>query len=446
MRYYAPTKLSENIRETPEGYLVCVGVSVARIGEMMYRPGEVPITPGPDGKIVIVRDEKEVFSPATIASFEGKPVTIGHPDDFVNPENWKELTCGTMTNVRRGEGDFATDLISDLLITDGLAIQMVKDGLREVSCGYEAEYEQLEVGRGTQLGIIGNHLALVEQGRAGVAYAINDQKGKAKAMTDKVKNKIRALLTKTADEACASLDEGVAGEGKEQKGDKSIAFDSLVQMVKDMGAKLDALGSKTISGDEKKPGDESKVVSGDEDPAVVAAAPAAEAESGLAAFEARLKKVEELLASLVEDESEEESEAEVMDEDGEEGEEVEDEAEEKDDEKKSKTGDAASRIEILAPGQKGFSKKQALTHAYKTTDGKRVIDQLTGGKAPTFDSAEQTDMLFVAASELLRSDREDELASTKRTRDFLPTIGARPGVMTPEKMNEMNAARYGLKK
>ena len=147
MKYFVKARISENISETPEGFLVCIGVPIARTGIQIYGPGETPLD-YQNGEVAIDRPEKEVFRPETLASFEGKPITVTHPEEFVNPENWKQLAVGTMQNVRRGEGDFKDSLIADLLITDRVAIELVKNGLREVSCGYTADYEQEEPGIG----------------------------------------------------------------------------------------------------------------------------------------------------------------------------------------------------------------------------------------------------------------------------------------------------------
>ena len=113
------------MHETPEGYLVCVGVSIARTGEMIYGQGETPLEVGADGKAIVQRNSEEVFRPETIASFEGKPVTITHPPDFVEPKNWAELTKGILQNIRRGTGIAENDLVADLLITDKEAISLV---------------------------------------------------------------------------------------------------------------------------------------------------------------------------------------------------------------------------------------------------------------------------------------------------------------------------------
>ena len=70
--YYGYT-ISPNQLETGEGFLICRNVPIARIGTQDYLGYEVG---KPDTEIVTVdRPAEEVFSPAAIASFEGKPFT-----------------------------------------------------------------------------------------------------------------------------------------------------------------------------------------------------------------------------------------------------------------------------------------------------------------------------------------------------------------------------------
>lgn len=159
---------------TPEGFLFCEGVPIARVGTMMYGPGEVPVPPGPDGVVYIERDEFTLFAADTMASFNGKPVTNDHPEDEVNPRNWTRLATGTVMNVRRGTEEDRDVLLADLLVTDHTAIQDIMMNKREVSAGYDADYEQTGEGRGRQTHIIGNHVALVERGRCGPRCAIGD--------------------------------------------------------------------------------------------------------------------------------------------------------------------------------------------------------------------------------------------------------------------------------
>jgi len=177
MRFAYQTRLSEHLAETPEGFLVCQAVPIARTGEMDYDPADVPVEAAPGQDVVRVeREATEVFDPETMASFEGKPVTLGHPGEDVTPANWKDLAVGHAQDVRRGEGVQDDLLLADLVITDQAAIALVRGGLREVSCGYDAQYQQLGPGRGRQTAIMGNHIALVPQGRCGPRCRINDNR------------------------------------------------------------------------------------------------------------------------------------------------------------------------------------------------------------------------------------------------------------------------------
>ena len=185
MMYYITEQLSEHIGETPEGFLLCKDVPLTRTGVFEYTASEVPVEASFDGTVKIQRDEDEVFAENTIASFEGKPVTINHPEGMVTPENWSELAHGVVQNVRRGDGEQADLLLGDILITTEKGIELVKSGLREVSCGYDAQYEQIEKGKGKQREIIGNHVALVTKGRAGSRCTIQDSGDKENAITTK---------------------------------------------------------------------------------------------------------------------------------------------------------------------------------------------------------------------------------------------------------------------
>ena len=136
MHYYG-TRLSENIsKREPEGYLLCLNVPVARTGTQEYLPHELGLPPGP-GLVPVLRPEGEVFAPATVASFEGMPVTDGHPPEGVDATNIRFLQKGHAHNVRRGSGPESDLLLADLIITDpALIAAILEEGRREISCGY----------------------------------------------------------------------------------------------------------------------------------------------------------------------------------------------------------------------------------------------------------------------------------------------------------------------
>ncbi|MDN7413634.1 DUF2213 domain-containing protein, partial [Burkholderia vietnamiensis] len=176
MRFFTIQKLGPKRSLTPEGFLLCEDVPVARTGDMLYADGEVPIEAGPDGLIRISRTPEEVFRDETMASCQGKDVTLDHPDDFVAPANYATLTRGVMLNPRRGSGIEDDLLLADILIKDPAAITAVQDEeIEEVSLGYEADYEQVSPGRGVQRNIVVNHVAIVPRGRCGPRCAIGDK-------------------------------------------------------------------------------------------------------------------------------------------------------------------------------------------------------------------------------------------------------------------------------
>ncbi|MDR8299863.1 DUF2213 domain-containing protein, partial [Acinetobacter baumannii] len=133
--FYTTGQLGRTRETTPEGYLLCRDVPLARIGKLLYADGEVPVTADNSGLIIIERGEDVLFDPRTIASFEGKPVTDDHPKGWVTPENWKKLSNGTAHDVRRGEDEDSDCLVADLLITDKDMIDAVMKGKVEISLG-----------------------------------------------------------------------------------------------------------------------------------------------------------------------------------------------------------------------------------------------------------------------------------------------------------------------
>lgn len=377
-RFFIASQLSERIAETPEGYLLCEAVPIARTGELVYAPQETPIPAG-DGQTIITRGAADLFAAETLASFEGKPVTLEHPPDFVTPDTWKQYAVGTVQNVRQGEGADSDKLLADLLLTDARAIEAVRaKRLRELSCGYDAEYFADAPGKGRQTTIRGNHVALVSAGRCGSACAIQDA---APGAFSTMKKKLMGIFGKALDEALPDTETLGAEEAEAMESEKPAtdAPETTAENREDVGE--------------------------------------------------RLARIEEMLRRLLDAMTLDKAAGDAC-------------GEEK------PTADAApcdaetaARAEILAPGiaKTGDVRGEALKAAYKTADGKAAIDALLAGRA--FDAADET--LFIAASELLKAKRMEAQHAARPTIDNLPTLQA--GAMTPEKINELNAARYGRK-
>jgi len=93
MKYLFNTRLGPNRYMLADGSMLCKDVPIARLGEQAYRAEDLPeITPDADGEIIVTRTAEEVFSPESMASFEGMTVVILHPEDaqgdilFVDPK------------------------------------------------------------------------------------------------------------------------------------------------------------------------------------------------------------------------------------------------------------------------------------------------------------------------------------------------------------------------
>lgn len=260
-------RISDNMRRTPDGFLLCLNVPIARTGALQYTPAEMPhIPPGPGQFVTVERPEGVVFSAETMASFNGKPVVIGHPSTdsgLLTPSTARMAAIGNMQNIRRGAGSDADKLLADLLITDAIAISLIESGqLREVSCGYRGIVEPTGPGRGVQTAVIGNHLALVDRGRAGAECAIKDHHPKGNSM-NWFERAAQALGGRNPKELRAIADEMSAEEkqdnnGSEKKQDDEAASGDLTALEARVAA-LEAVVAKLAGAEvgEAKQGDES---------------------------------------------------------------------------------------------------------------------------------------------------------------------------------------------
>ena len=175
MRFLDAAPVTNLTRRTADGYLVGQ-VRCARTGVQTYLRKELGLD-GP-GTINLYRPETAVFDEASLRSYAGKPMTVGHPTE-VNAKNWKQHSVGTLGSkvVRDGES-----VLVDFALMDADAIAAVESGLREVSVGYTTAIviQDGMAPDGTPYGamlagpIEVNHLALVPKGRAGESFRIAD--------------------------------------------------------------------------------------------------------------------------------------------------------------------------------------------------------------------------------------------------------------------------------
>ena len=167
-------------KRTRDGFLA-VRAKAARAGVYDYLGKEVD----PQGTrfnhndiVKVYRPVSEVFASDSVASFLAKPVTNNHPNVPVTADNWKDHARGINMGALR-DGEY---LAFDLVIMDADLISQVEGGKRELSNGYSCS---LTFGDGitpdgiafnaTQSNIRGNHIAVVDRGRAGSECRIDDE-------------------------------------------------------------------------------------------------------------------------------------------------------------------------------------------------------------------------------------------------------------------------------
>jgi hypothetical protein len=226
-KYFAEY-LSENIAQTPEGFLICRNAVIGRTGYQTYLVRELAAN-DPDGlvrgldpgmSIEVWRDPAEVFSPATLASFESKSFTINHPPQMLTPETDGSYSVGHIQNVHQGDqplDDGNLPMLADVIVKAQEAIDAILvEKLRKLSCGYF--YKLSKTGnRYEQRNIRGNHLALVLNPRAGHEAQINDEAPGGRIETVTAKQLIVLGLKKVFGETedptklAAAFDEAVAG-------------------------------------------------------------------------------------------------------------------------------------------------------------------------------------------------------------------------------------------
>ena len=192
MKILTKEKLSNNRYLTDEGYLVCIEAILARTGFQKYSKNEL-FQDGDEEIVEVFRASEEVFNEKTIASFENKPITIEHPEQFVNVENYKDFSVGFVRDVQKATIDNQDVLVGNLIITDKNAIELINQGMEFLSCGYECEISE-ENGQYKQKVIRGNHVALCRNPRAEITKIQDSKEQQAKTLIVKSISKIQEVL------------------------------------------------------------------------------------------------------------------------------------------------------------------------------------------------------------------------------------------------------------
>ena len=163
----------DGYRITADGFLVA-DVRFARTGIQTYGGFELDRRDLP--VVGVYRPGVEVFDADAMRSFAGKPLTMGHPAEAVSATTWRRHSIGRMGEEITRDGDFVRGTV---IVQDAAAIEMIRNGTRELSAGYECGVEWMDgqnsdgqAYQAVQRSIRGNHVAVVDRARAGAACRI----------------------------------------------------------------------------------------------------------------------------------------------------------------------------------------------------------------------------------------------------------------------------------
>jgi hypothetical protein len=173
-------KLSSERVYTDEGFLT-TPARIARSGIQEYSAEAMGLPDADPNKIVkVYRPPEEVFSADSMKTFAFKPVTNEHPPVLLDATNARQFQIGLSGAEVVKDGDFVKTTIT---ITDGDTIDSIRNGKVELSNGYIAD---IVWGSGVtedgieydakQTNIRGNHIAVVQRGRAGPEVKVADSK------------------------------------------------------------------------------------------------------------------------------------------------------------------------------------------------------------------------------------------------------------------------------
>jgi len=150
--------------KTEEGFLRCYGY--------LAKPGVFGYSDPEGNEWTEWKPAEELHSPETLASFGLMVVTDDHPPEMVNIENVSQYQKGHIGD--QIEPDQEGKIKAQILITDADLVSKIESGKQELSVGYRIAADETP---GTspegvpydvkQTEIRGNHLAVVDQGRAG---------------------------------------------------------------------------------------------------------------------------------------------------------------------------------------------------------------------------------------------------------------------------------------
>lgn len=266
---YDTGSLSSPIR-LDSGYLRC-DARITRVGVFEYRLGN-----GETRRELRIPDE--VFNSDSLNSFDLVPLTNDHPSEQLNAKNTRKFSVGVVSNIRKAD-EFVGATVT---IQDEDAIGAAEGGKRELSCGYRADLDMTPgVTRGIpgvadglrydaiQRNIRGNHVAIVEKGRAGPDAALRldaedavlgaSVQPDARSSTKTQEKKMEKITIDGVDFEVSSQ-AAQAVRKLQARYDSSVeSMEALKKLASEAQAKADQMGEKMKQMEEDEENEDSKM-------------------------------------------------------------------------------------------------------------------------------------------------------------------------------------------
>lgn len=167
------------VERTPQGG-IRVPATLTRTGVFEYS--------APNGKVIReYRPPTEVSRADSLATLRAAPLTLDHPPVKIDPTNYRTYATGHVGDDVKMDG---ANVSATVHIQDLSAIRAIEAGRRELSCGYHCDVDEqpgivpnddpFDAGKPydrVQRNIQYNHLAFVDDGRAGNARLRLDSSG-----------------------------------------------------------------------------------------------------------------------------------------------------------------------------------------------------------------------------------------------------------------------------
>jgi hypothetical protein len=251
-------------------------IPIARDGIYTYKGFEFGRTGEAANEDIVVYRGIETYTPELLDKFANTVVTNDHPDDQVTPENFKKEVIGTLGGRVYLRG---TDVVAEkVIIQDAKAIDEIENGKKELSIGFNAEYDFSQAGEKDGVkyvateSILGiNHLSLVDEGKAGaLAGALYRLNGKvtnvgARKMVKFTHNGIDYEASEQVAQVFAQMNAELgdykekALPAKEELGYREASknegyndMGELVKIVGDLGERVAAMEARYNAKDEGK--------------------------------------------------------------------------------------------------------------------------------------------------------------------------------------------------